>query len=188
MAWMASGFMASEPSGRYCLDGAGLGHWYCFRFFGSVYYVEKNYFLGVIGLDDDFNRTLRGTSFKALILGVVLAVAALTFGRLPQALGVMVGCFFALVNFHLLARSVVRVTEHSNPNRARGQAAVSFFARYLLTVLFLTMVLLNHDFDFLAAVVGLLTVKIVILGGAVIGFVRQQATETFASDSRKEVE
>ncbi len=139
-------------------------------------------------MEEDFNRTLRGTSLKALALGAALATAALAFGRGPQALGVMAGCLFALVNFHLLARSVVRVTENSNPNRARGQAAVSFFARYLLTVLFLTMVMLNPDFDFFASVVGLLTVKIIILGGAVFGFIRQQVRHGFSSGSGREVD
>lgn len=128
---------------------------------------------------DEFRRTHRDVSLRALGLAIALAAAAVIFGRVPHALGVMAGCGLALINFQLLARSVLRTMNNTDPRRAQVQAATGYASRYLLTALFLFTVFFYPEINFFAAAVGLLTVKAVILGGALLTFLKQQIRQIF---------
>lgn len=110
---------------------------------------------------------------RAAAIGLFLAVMAALSGRWPAALGVLAGCFVALLNFRLLALSTIKVLE-MDPRAAQIQAFVHYFIRYALTVAVLFSINFNPDLDVFAAVVGLLSVKIVILGEAVITYTKQR--------------
>lgn len=128
---------------------------------------------------EEFRRTHRDISLRALGLALVLAAVALVYGRVSHALGVLAGCGFSLIIFRLLARSILRIMENTDPRRARVQAMAGYASRYLLTALFLFAVLLYPELDFLSAAVGLLLVKAVIVGGAVLSFLSQRIRHIF---------
>jgi predicted Co/Zn/Cd cation transporter (cation efflux family) len=112
---------------------------------------------------------------RTLVLIMVLATSAFIFGRTPAAYGVLVGGILAMLNFRLLALGVVRLLENTDPNAARVQATIRYAIRYSLTALVLYTISLYPQIDLLAAAVGLLLVKFVILGGAAAAFLREQA-------------
>ena len=112
---------------------------------------------------------------RTLVLIMVLAASAFIFGRTPAAYGVLVGGILAMLNFRLLALGVVRLLENTDPNAARVQATIRYAIRYSLTALVLYTISLYPQIDLLAAAVGLLLVKFVILGGAAAAFLREQA-------------
>lgn len=112
---------------------------------------------------------------RTLVLIMVLAASAFIFGRTPAAFGVLVGGILAMLNFRLLALGVVRLLENTDPNAARVQATVRYVIRYSLTALVLYTISLYPQIDLLAAAVGLLLVKFVILGGAAAAYLREQA-------------
>lgn len=106
-------------------------------------------------------------------MGFALATMAILSQRLPVAFGVMIGCLVSLINFRLLAQSIPRVLGMSF-HAARKSAAARYVFRYLLSVAMVLMVNANPNINVWAAFVGLLTVKIVILGEAVFLFIRQK--------------
>lgn len=123
----------------------------------------------------EYIRVQKQILTRTLVLLMALAASAFIFGRTPAAFGVLVGGILAMLNFRLLALGVVRLLENTDPNAARVQATVRYVIRYSLTALVLYTISLYPQIDLLAAAVGLMLVKFVILGGAAAAYVKEQA-------------
>ena len=89
------------------------------------------------------------------------------------------GCLVALLNFRLLAQAIPKLLVLS-PLGARKQATGRYLMRYTLTVLVLLMVNANPNLNVYATLVGLLLVKVVILGEAVFVFAREKVQDWFS--------
>jgi hypothetical protein len=113
--------------------------------------------------------TQRQVIFRAAVIALVLAGLAALSGRWPAALSVLVGCFVSILNFRLLALGIIKLLDLS-PHAARVQAVIRYIIRYTLTILVLWSVNSNPSMNLYAAVVGLLLIKVAILGEAVIAF------------------
>jgi hypothetical protein len=121
----------------------------------------------------DFVSKFRQISLRAASIALVLGVLAALSGRWPEALGVLIGCLIALLNFRLQAQSIPRLLDMTY-HAVRKQAAGRYFLRYVLTVAALLMVNANPNLNVYAAMVGLLLIKAVILGEAVFIFAKQK--------------
>ena len=128
----------------------------------------------------DFVSKFRQISLRAASIALILAVLAAVSGRWPEALGVLIGCLVALINFRLLAQSIPRLLELPF-HAARKGAAVRYILRYALTISVLLMVNANPNLNVWAAFVGLVLIKAVILGEAVFIFARQKLQSCFNS-------
>jgi len=116
---------------------------------------------------------------RAASIALIFASLAVLFGRWPAALGVLAGCFVAILNFRLLALGIVKLLELDDPRAAQIQAVIRYTVRYAIMILVLYSISINPSMDMYAAVVGLLLVKAVILGEAIITYVKQQVQPLF---------
>lgn len=122
----------------------------------------------------DFVSKFRQISLRAASIALGLGMLAALSGRWPEALGVLIGCLAALLNFRLQAQSIPKLLDLSY-HAARKQAAGRYFLRYTLTVAVLLMVnAANPNLNVYAAIVGLLLIKAVILAEAVVIFLKQK--------------
>lgn len=116
---------------------------------------------------------------RAALIALVLATLAAFFQRWPVALGVLVGCLYALLNFRLLALGITKILELSDPRAAQIQAVLRYIIRYIMTIGVLYTISISPSMDFYAAVVGMLLIKAVILGEAIITYIKQQVQPIF---------
>lgn len=123
---------------------------------------------------DEVASLQRRVMLRAAAVALVLAVAASLFGRFPQALSVVAGCVLAILNFRLLALGIVKIIELGSPRAAQVHAVVRYIIRYAIMIGFLYWVSIDPNLDLLAAVVGLLLIKVVILGGVILTFIKEQ--------------
>lgn len=121
----------------------------------------------------DFVSKFRQISLRAASVALILAVLAAVSGRWQEALGVLIGCLAALLNFRLQAQSIPKILDMTYPS-ARKQAAGRYFLRYILTVAVLLTVYANPNLNVYAALVGLLLIKVVILGETLLIFLKQK--------------
>jgi hypothetical protein len=105
---------------------------------------------------------------RAASIALTLGVFAIFFDRWPQALGVMAGCFLAVLNFRLLALGIIGIVELETPRAAQVQAVVRYTIRYAIMIGFLYLASINPNLDLFASVVGLILIKVAILGGVII--------------------
>ena len=126
---------------------------------------------------DEVAAKQRQINFRVLLIAFILAGIAVVFSRYTAALGVLTGAGMAILNFRLLALGIDRILDLTDPRAAQVQAVTRYVVRYMLVLLVLAMVSLNQNFDMLSTVVGLLLVKAVILGEAILEFIKQQVKQ-----------
>ncbi len=109
---------------------------------------------------------MRSITTAALKLSLVLVSLALLAGDLPSALGLMLGTALSLWQFFSLAGTLQRALQ-----LGREQAQVHAARRYVVRYLFVAAALVTVDFlegfNFVATILGLFSVKLVIIGYAV---------------------
>lgn len=114
-------------------------------------------------------RAVAGAVLK--IAGVLILLALL--GRdLGSALGFAIGASLSLWQFNHLANSVIKVLQKPKA-QAQISAASNSVLRYLVVAGFLTLIFFTPAINFYAAFVGLLLVKLVIIGTALRQALRQ---------------
>lgn len=123
---------------------------------------------------DEVAAKQREIMIRAASIAIILATLAALFQRWPVALGVLAGCFFSLLNFRLLALGIVRVLELTDPKTAQVQAVIRYIIRYIITIGVLYTISVTPSMDFFAAVIGILLIKAVILGEAIISYLKIQ--------------
>lgn len=117
---------------------------------------------------------------QAAAASSVLAGLALLSGRRPEAWGVLLGTVVAIFNFSLLARSI-RNLIGADPRSARLKGGLGYIGRYLLTAAALFYSYTSPHLNIYAVLVGLLMLKVLILGKAVMAFCKERVTEYFHS-------
>ena len=113
---------------------------------------------------------------QAAAVSSVLAGLALLSGRRPEAWGVLLGTVVAIFNFSLLARSI-RSLVAVHPRAARVKGSVSYIGRYLLTASVLYYAFTSPFLNMYAVLVGLLMIKVLILGKAALTYCKERAAE-----------
>lgn len=111
--------------------------------------------------------------FRAASIALILAAFAEFFGRRPEALSVMAGCLLAILNFRLLALGIVGILDLDAPRKAQVQAVMRYMVRYAMMIGFLYLASINSSLNLLAAAVGLLLVKVAILGEVILNYIKQ---------------
>jgi|GEM_PF-1104672 len=157
---------------------SGLAPWTCWGHRSRLLHVEKVCTLGVKDVDQ-VASVQRRIVLRALLIAGILAVLAVLFGRWSMAWGVLAGCVFAIINFRLMYLGIVKILDQSTPRAAQVQAVVRYLIRYLILIGFLYMVSINPNLNFYAAAVGLLLIKVVILGEAIYTYIKQQVQRVF---------
>lgn len=122
---------------------------------------------------DEVAVVQRRLIFQAAAASSVLAGLAVVSGRWPEALGVLSGTLVAIVNFCLLARNI-RNLFPGNPRQARVRGGMNYLGRYMLTAAILTYSFTSPVLNMYAVLVGLLLIKAVILGGAIISYGKER--------------
>lgn len=100
---------------------------------------------------------------KTIITGFVVApfTAALP-GALGNLAGFMLGVLFCSLNFLLLARTLERAVA-MKPAAAALLAFFGYFSRYLLTGIFIVIVMVLPGINFVFTILGLFLIKLIIL-------------------------
>lgn len=124
---------------------------------------------------DEVAVVQRRLIFQAAVASSALAGLALLSGRWPEALGVLSGTFVAILNFSLLARSI-RSLFAANPRSARLRGGLNYIGRYILTAAVLIYSFTSPALNMYAVLVGLLMIKMIILGKAVIAYCKERVT------------
>jgi hypothetical protein len=111
--------------------------------------------------------------FQAAVASSALAGLAILSGRWPEALGVLSGTAVAIFNFCLLARSI-RGLYAVTPRAAKYRGGISYVGRYLMMAAVLIYSFTSPYLNMYAVLVGLLMIKVIILGGAVITYCKER--------------
>jgi hypothetical protein len=111
-------------------------------------------------------KELRKTEFfvikYTIILNLFLAVISLIFFDKRTAFGLLVGSVMGIVNFHLLAISLQKSVSFT-PTKAQAYMVVQYIFRYILWFTVFYIALKRPDVNLLTTIIGMLTIKFVIL-------------------------
>ena len=101
---------------------------------------------------------------KAIIILAVLIVLSFIFFNEPMkwTYGYIFGGLIGILNFMLLARTMERAVEMP-PHKAQGYATVNYFVRFAITGIVLIIAFKADYINPLAAVVGIVLIKLIIL-------------------------
>lgn len=102
---------------------------------------------------------------RIVVFVLPLAGVALLFGQWQVALGFLLGGTGAIVHLRLLVLDVHKVTRYKSPEQAAKAARRGYTRRYLLLFSFLLVPAFNPWFNFIATVMGLLSIKAAIYLG-----------------------
>ncbi len=109
---------------------------------------------------------VRSIRRNVLILSGSLLLLAILAGDMPSAFGLAVGTALSLWQFTMLCSSTSKAVRMPKL-KAQGYAGASYIVRYSMVALVLGMTYFTQGISFPTAVFGLLSVKLVIVGGAV---------------------
>ncbi len=107
---------------------------------------------------EELRRLTKGVIPVALIVFGILVL--LRQPVLPAAAGAGAGTAFALWSFYLMSRSAVRAVWQGDPARASKMMQRSYAVRYLMTAVFLLLVIWTDWVNLPAAVITLFSPKI----------------------------
>ncbi len=96
-----------------------------------------------------------------ILLGALIVIAALLLQRITVVLGLIFGGAIAILNFIELSRTLQRAV-HKAPADASAYTTFKYFIRFALSGVVLYVAAVNDQVDFLATIVGLLSVKLVV--------------------------
>lgn len=111
---------------------------------------------------------------RSFPLYLFLLTGAVARGGRVGVYGLSFGYGMGLLLFYLLAASLEGAVKRG-PGGARAAALAHYTLRYLLTFAILLTALLREDMDVLWALAGLLVLKALILGGALLDGLRRIA-------------
>ncbi len=115
---------------------------------------------------------LRSVRLSVLKIAGVLILLAIVGQDFASAFGFAIGAALSLWQFGRLANSVGKSVQMSK-EAAQVYAATSYVVRYLTLAALLALVYFSKGINFYAAILGVLLVKIVIVGRAVGQAVRE---------------
>ena len=113
---------------------------------------------------EDIAVTLKSIATRVFLVNAVIALAGSLFIRpiIPFITGIFFGTVIAILNFRLLYLTIERaVTMH--PERARKYTVSRYLIRYALTAMVILVSINSPLLNTLGTVIGLLTIKLVIL-------------------------
>ncbi|WP_027338767.1 ATP synthase subunit I [Halonatronum saccharophilum] len=96
------------------------------------------------------------------LLNIVLILLMLIFFDLRSAYGIFIGSLIGVINFHLLSLSLQKAVK-LEPTKAGFYAFIQYIIRYILWFLVFYIALKRPDVNILTTIVGMLSVKVVIL-------------------------
>ncbi len=96
-----------------------------------------------------------------VLLAALILVAALFLRRVTVVMGLVFGGAIAILNFMELSRTLQRAV-HKRPADASAYTTFKYFIRFALSGVVLYVAAVNDEVDFLATIVGLLSVKLVV--------------------------
>ncbi|CAK7049339.1 ATP synthase subunit I [Tissierella carlieri] len=110
-----------------------------------------------------FKITKRVSIISLLIIG---SIAFIFKNSKPIILGYVFGAIISILGFKLLHNTINKAVEMS-PGKAAAYSTVHYMLRYLIYFIVLLIAALADYLNFPAAILGLLMVKIVILGSGI---------------------
>ncbi len=110
-----------------------------------------------------FKITKRVSIISLLIIG---SIAFIFKNSKPIILGYVFGAIISILGFKLLHNTINKAVEMS-PGKASAYSTVHYMLRYLIYFIVLLIAALADYLNFPAAILGLLMVKIVILGSGI---------------------
>ncbi|MCK5381099.1 MAG: ATP synthase subunit I [Candidatus Latescibacteria bacterium] len=109
-------------------------------------------------------RFKRRVIFRAAGLGGIVCAGILLFsGRWDMAIGLAVGTWGSILNFHLMATDVFKSLS-VRAGKASGVAAGRYFLRYTMLGLLLVVLFTRTNIHAASTLIGLLSVQVVIYG------------------------
>lgn len=129
---------------------------------------------------DEVAVVQRRLIFQAAVASSALAGLALLSGRWPEALGVLSGTFVGILNLCFLARNI-RSLFAVNPRSVKFRSGINYIGRYLLMAALLTYSFTSPNLNMYAVLVGLMMIKVIILGKAVIAYCKERVAIYFHS-------
>lgn len=111
--------------------------------------------------NEELRRLTKGVIPVALIIFGVLVLCRQPV--VPVAAGTLVGTLFALWSFYLMSRSAVRAVWQGDPARASKIMTRSYALRYMMTAVFLIILILTDWVSIPAAVLTLFSPKITLM-------------------------
>ena len=101
---------------------------------------------------------------KAIIILAILTIISFIFLDEPMrwAYGYIFGGLIGILNFLLLARTMEKAVEMPS-HKAQGYATVNYFIRFAITGVVLIVALKADYINALAAVIGIVLIKLIIL-------------------------
>lgn len=111
-------------------------------------------------------KELRETEFFiikwTILFNLVLGIALLIFFDKRSSFGLLVGSIMGIINFHLLSISLQKAVKFT-PTKAQAYMVFQYIFRYILWFLVFYIALKRPDVNLLTTVIGMLTVKVIIL-------------------------
>lgn len=121
-------------------------------------------------------KELRRTEYfvikHTIILNLFLAILLLAFFDKKSAFGLLVGSIMGIINFHLLAISLQKAVKFT-PTKAQAYMVVQYIFRYILWFTVFYVALKRQDVNLLTTIIGMLTIKLVILLSNIFKFYPQ---------------
>ncbi|OCL25652.1 hypothetical protein U472_15085 [Orenia metallireducens] len=121
-------------------------------------------------------KELRRTEYfvikYTIILNLFLAILLLAFFDKKSAFGLLVGSIMGIINFHLLAISLQKAVKFT-PTKAQAYMVVQYIFRYILWFTVFYIALKRQDVNLLTTIIGMLTIKFVILLSNIFKFYPQ---------------
>lgn len=109
----------------------------------------------------------------SMIVMVTLCVATLIFFDARSSFGFFVGGMMSIINFNLLSLSLQKAVKFS-PLKAKIYVFVNYIFRYILWFISFYIALKRPDVNLLTTIIGMLTVKLVILASNILNFSVQE--------------
>ncbi len=113
---------------------------------------------------EDITTTQKSIAKRVFVVNILAAVIGYFFIRpyMPFLTGIFFGTAIAILNFRLLYLTIDRAVK-MHPERARKFTVSRYMVRYVLTAMVILVSLRSPDINALGSVIGLITIKGVIL-------------------------
>ena len=99
---------------------------------------------------------------QALWLSVVVGLVFILAGHKPVGKGLILGAFFSVLNFIVMAKSIV-LTFGRSKRQLFSISLISILARYILLAIPLIAAVKFEQFNLVATIVGIFMIQVVIL-------------------------
>ena len=110
------------------------------------------------------------------IILAVIFIPALIFAPIKFSLGVLLGGFISIVNFHWMARGLSGIFKNLNSN-VKGPVLVKYYIRLALTAVVLFFIISSNIVNIIGLLIGLSIVVINIVITLIIALSKKNFTE-----------